>query len=44
VSRPCRGAGSEIIPGTHRGKSPHLATVALLAGFALMMFLEMTLG
>jgi zinc transporter, ZIP family len=34
----------EIIPETHRGKSPHLATAALLAGFALMMFLDTTLG
>jgi len=34
----------EIIPETHRGKSSHLVTAALLAGFALMMFLDTTLG
>jgi ZIP family zinc transporter len=34
----------EIIPETHRGKSPHLATGSLLAGFALMMYLDATLG
>lgn len=34
----------EIIPETHRGKSPNVATAALLVGFAIMMFLDTTLG
>ena len=34
----------EIIPETHRGKRSSHATAALLAGFALMMSLDATLG
>ncbi len=34
----------EIIPETHRGEHKDLATFALLGGFALMMFLDATLG
>ena len=34
----------EIIPETHRGKSPNVSTAALLVGFAIMMFLDTTLG
>ena len=34
----------EIIPETHRGGFQNLATFALLGGFALMMFLDATLG
>ena len=34
----------EIIPETHRGGYENLATFALLGGFALMMFLDATLG
>jgi ZIP family zinc transporter len=34
----------EIIPETHRGKFPDLSTFALLGGFALMMYLDATLG
>ncbi len=34
----------EIIPETHRGELKHLATFALLGGFAIMMYLDATLG
>lgn len=34
----------EIIPETHRGGFQNLATFSLLAGFAIMMFLDATLG
>ena len=34
----------EIIPETHRGGFQNLATFALLGGFAIMMFLDATLG
>ncbi len=34
----------EIIPETHRGGYANLATVALLVGFAMMMFLDALLG
>lgn len=34
----------EIIPETHRGELRHLATFALLGGFAAMMYLDATLG
>ncbi len=34
----------EIIPETHRGSFRNLATFALLGGFAIMMYLDATLG
>ena len=34
----------EIIPETHRGGFQNLATFSLLGGFAIMMFLDATLG
>jgi ZIP family zinc transporter len=34
----------EIIPETHRGEHKDLATFSLLGGFAVMMFLDATLG
>ncbi len=34
----------EVIPETHRGSIPSLATFALLGGFAIMMFLDAAVG
>jgi ZIP family zinc transporter len=34
----------EIIPETHRGKFPNVATASLLVGFSVMVYLDATLG
>lgn len=34
----------EIIPETHRGRSARTATAGLIAGFVIMMFLDITFG
>ena len=36
--------GHEVVPESHRGGHPRLATAGLVLGFALMMFLDTTLG